>query len=81
MSGFAALGLLAVAIVCFGTADAGHAYHAVLGTNLVIAAASAAIGAVIGFIFGIPRVLDAAEPGGGGERGRQAGGRQDAVSG
>ena len=60
VSGFAALGLLAVAIVCFGTADAGHAYHAVLGTNLVIAAASAAIGAVIGFIFGIPRVLDAA---------------------
>jgi hypothetical protein len=60
--GFGLLGLIALVIWSFAQDKAGQETIGwqMLGTTALIAVASASVGALLGFIFGIPRTLDPA---------------------
>jgi hypothetical protein len=77
--GFGLAGVLIIFIWSHGVAapvaGGSPTFSAVFGVDLLIAAAGAATGALLGFIFGIPRTLvpaGAAAAGGGGEGGPQS---------
>jgi len=59
--GFGAAGLVAMALFADGAkAASGVHFTAFFGADLLVAAAAASAGALLGFIFGIPRTLDPA---------------------
>jgi len=59
--GVAALIVWAYGMVAAPNANTMPSFTAVLGANLLVGTAAAAAGAVFGFIFGIPRTLNAAD--------------------
>jgi hypothetical protein len=61
-AGFAIAGLIVVAALCLGFSNGSPwNFLSYLGTDIFVAAAAGAAGAVAGFIFGIPRTREAAE--------------------
>jgi hypothetical protein len=55
---FAMCGNLAVVIWALGASTQGISTTALLGADLLIAGAAAAVGSLFGFVFGIPRTVD-----------------------
>jgi len=58
---FALLGALTLVIVSLGIAADTRAFALTLGADLMVGAAASALGALFGFIFGVPRTLDPAD--------------------
>jgi len=59
--GFASLVVWALGMAEPASSNAMPSFTAILGANLLVGTAAAAAGAVFGFIFGIPRTLNAAD--------------------
>jgi len=58
--GFGVLGVLAILTWCFGARTDSISLWALLGADLLVAGAASSVGALFGFVFGIPRTLDPA---------------------
>ena len=57
---FAVLGIFGILVACLGMAEGFQQFASLFGTDVMVAAAAGATGALFGFIFGIPRTLDPA---------------------
>jgi hypothetical protein len=57
---FAAMGIFAILIACLGMAQDFKTFASFFGGDVMVAAAAGAVGALFGFIFGIPRTMDPA---------------------
>jgi hypothetical protein len=57
---FAALGIFGILIGCLGMAKGFQNFASLFGGDVMVAAAAGAVGALFGFIFGIPRTMDPA---------------------
>ncbi|TBD04590.1 hypothetical protein ELH21_09380 [Rhizobium leguminosarum] len=57
---FGVFGILAALISAYGLSNSTHSFPALFGMDVLVSAAAAAIGGVLGFLFGIPRTLDPA---------------------